>query len=75
MLEKELNIGFRNIIVLNRMELILKKELIIKQCKEGGYLPKYIIFNKNSSEQKALETEIKIIKYIKTKYPGCLTNI
>ena len=53
----------------------LAKELIIQECKNGGYLPKYIVFNKNSSEQSALDLERKLIKYINVKYPGCLTNI
>lgn len=53
---------------------IHKKNLILK-LNNGGFLPKYIILNKNSSEKDALDNEIYIISWIKSNIGDILTNI
>ena len=51
------------------------KENTIKLLQKGGYLPEYVILNKNSEEPQALEEEINIIAWIKSNLGDILTNI
>lgn len=53
---------------------IHKKNLLLK-LQQGGYIPKYVILNKNSSESDALNNEIYIISWIKQNLGDVLTNI
>lgn len=51
-----------------------KKNLLLK-LKQGGYFPKFVILNTNSSESDALNNEIYIISWIKQNLGDVLTNI
>ena len=47
----------------------------IQKLKNGGYIPTFIVFNKNISAQDAFDCEISTIKYIKERFGDILTNL
>lgn len=49
-----------------------KKKLL--KLKDGGFLPKYIVYNTNVTELEAFNEEIEAIAYIKEKFGNILTN-
>ena len=47
----------------------------IQKLKDGGFIPYYIIYNKNSKEDDAYQEEIQTIRFIKSVFGNILTNM
>lgn len=47
----------------------------IQKLKNGGFVPCYIVYNKNSKEDEAYQEEIQTIKFIKSVFGDVLTNM